>query len=224
MPRLLAFLLLLALPAAAQRPKTTRATVFTDVDGRVLTWKQYQGKLRTDSFSVDKAQVSGGFIQSISLKPAAAPDAIRKEAISSLRAYGTAAPAFELTDLNGKSYALAALRGKVVVLNFWFIKCPYCVAEMPELKQLSADYRANPNVVFLSLAREPADRLRRYVAAKGDFGFAVLPLLPDMARSYGITGYPTTVVIDQNGQYAYDSEGYGGNLLRLRETIAQALR
>lgn len=217
-------LLLPALSAVAQRPKTTKATVFTDMNGRVLSWKAYQGKLRSDSFVVDRAQVSRGLITAISLRPAAAPDAVRTQATSPLRTYRTAAPTFELTDLNGRSYSLAALRGKVVVLNFWFIKCAYCQLEMPELRQLTADYGANPNVVFISLAREEAAKLRRYVADKGDFGFAIVPLPPGLASRYGIAGYPTTVVLDRQGQFAYDKEGYAGNLLRLREAIDLALR
>lgn len=95
---------------------------------------------------------------------------------------------------------------------------------MPELKQLVADYRTNPNVVFISFARDDAERLRRYVASKGDFGFAVLPLPPTLAQQFSIEGYPTTAVIDRNGRYVYDKEGYAGHLRYLRQAIEQALR
>jgi len=149
---------------------------------------------------------------------------VRLQAISPVRTYLTPAPTFALTDINGQPHNLAALRGKVVVLNFWFIKCAPCQQEMPALKQLTVDYRANSEVVFISLARDEVAHLRRYVASKGDFGFTVLPLPQTLAQAFGITGYPTTVVIDQSGRYVYDNEGYAGNLLRLRKTIEQALR
>lgn len=223
-PFALACLLLLSLTATAQRPRVTKATVFKDVDGSVLSWKVYQSKLRTKLFTTDNAQVSNSIITSISLRPIAAPETVRTQAVSPVRAYLTPAPAFTLTDINGQSYTLSELRGKVVVLNFWFIKCVFCQEEMPELKQLTVDYRANPKVVFISFARDEASRLRHYVATKGDFGFAVLPLPKTLAQSFGITSYPTTAVIDPNGWYAYDSEGYSGNLLRLREAIERALR
>ena len=89
---------------------------------------------------------------------------------------------------------------------------------------ITADYRANPNVVFLSLARDDAAKLRQYVAEKGDFGFAILPMPKEVASRFAIGGYPTTIVIDQKGNYTYDDEGYRGNLLRLREAISLALR
>lgn len=216
--------LLAALPAAAQQSRVTKATVFTDVDGSVLSREAYLNKLRTKQFVTADAQITNSIITSLSLRPAPAPDSVRTQAISPVRTYLTPAPTFALADINGRSYDLAALRGKVVVLNFWFIKCAPCQQEMPALKQLTIDYRANPDVVFISLAREDADRLRRYVANKGDFGFAVLPLPQPLAKEFGITGYPTTAVIDKSGRYAYDNEGYTGNLRRLRATIEQALR
>lgn len=216
-------LLLASLSAAAQHVRTTKNTVYTDVDGSVLSSAAYRNKLRTKLFVTADAQINNSIITSISLRPAPAPDSVRTQAISPVRTYLTPAPTFALTDINGHSYDLATLRGKVVVLNFWFIKCAPCQQEMPALKQLTVDYGANPKVVFISLAREDADRLRRYVASKGDFGFAVLPLPQPLAQEFGITGYPTTVVIDQSGRYAYDNEGYAGNLRRLRGTIEQAL-
>ena len=216
--------LMAPLLAAAQHPRVTRTTIFTDVDGSVLSREAYRSKLRTKLFTTANAQINNSIVTSISLRPAPAPDSVRTQAISPVRTYLTPAPAFALTDINGQSYNLTALRGKVVVLNFWFIKCAPCQQEMPALKQLTVDYHANPDVVFISLAREDAAQLRRYVASKGDFGFAVLPLPQTLAQEFGITGYPTTAVIDKSGRYVYDNEGYAGNLLRLRKAIEQASR
>lgn len=221
---LLIGLLLVSLAAAAQRNRTTKATVFTDVDGSVLSREAYLAKLRSNLFVEGDAQITNFVITSLSLRPAPAADSVRTQAVSPARTYQTLAPAFALTDIKGQAYSLADLRGKVVVLNFWFIGCAVCQQEMPELKQLVADYQANPNVVFVSFAREEANRLRRYVASKGDFGFAVLALPPALAQGFGITGYPTTAVVDREGRYTYDKEGYAGNLRYLRQAIEQALR
>lgn len=220
---LLVSFVMVALSAAAQRNHVTKATVFTDVDGSVLSSEAYMNKLKTKLFVADNAQIVNSVITSISLRPAPDADSVRTQAVSPVRTYQTPAPAFVLTDINGQSYSPTALRGKVVVLNFWFIGCVVCRQEMPALQQLVADYRANPDVVFISFAREDANRLRRYVASKGDFGFAVLALPPALAQEFGITGYPTTVVLDRSGRYAYDKEGYAGSLRYLRRAIAQAL-
>ncbi len=46
------------------------------------------------------------------------------------------APDFSVTDMSGKKYTLAGLRGKVIVLNFWFTTCAPCIAEMPGLNAI----------------------------------------------------------------------------------------
>lgn len=130
----------------------------------MLSREAYRSKLKTRLFVVDNAQITNSVITSISLRPAPAADSVRTQAVSPVRTYLIPTPAFALVDINGHSYSLAALRGKVVVLNFWFIGCVVCHQEMPALKQLVTDYRANPKVVFISFARDDADRLRRYVA------------------------------------------------------------
>jgi peroxiredoxin len=216
-------LLLAALPATAQRPKVTKATVYKDVDGHVLSKDEFMGKLRTGQFAVYDYQAQGRAFTSISLRKADTPDAVRAQALSPARAFGTAAPAFSGVDVRtGQPVALADLRGKVVVVNFWFIGCPYCIEEMPSLKQLTATYRDNPNVVFVSLARDKPEPLRKFLAARGDFGFAVLPEASDVARQFGVLGYPTTTVIDRQGRFSYDQE-YTDNTARLNEAIGRAL-
>jgi thiol-disulfide isomerase/thioredoxin len=56
------------------------------------------------------------------------------------RYVGKKAPDFTLTDLKGKDYHLAALKGKVVLLNFWYSSCVPCRRETPDL---SAIYRVH---------------------------------------------------------------------------------
>src|SRR5262249_20333011 len=50
-------------------------------------------------------------------------------------------PAFNVTSLDGQKLDLSALKGKVVVLNFWFIDCPPCQAEMPSLNTLVSEFK-----------------------------------------------------------------------------------
>ncbi|MDE3136223.1 MAG: TlpA family protein disulfide reductase [Acidobacteriota bacterium] len=60
-------------------------------------------------------------------------------------------PPFRLTDLHGKTWQLADLKGKVVVLNFWATWCIYCREEFPNLEKLAEQYKNQPDVVFLSM-------------------------------------------------------------------------
>ena len=49
---------------------------------------------------------------------------------------GTLAPECEMTDINGNEISSKNSEGKVVVLNFWFVSCKPCIAEIPELNEV----------------------------------------------------------------------------------------
>jgi peroxiredoxin len=112
------------------------------------------------------------------------------------------APDFRLEDLDGVEHALAEMRGQVVVLSFWATWCGYCIAEMPEISAFSRD---NPEVPVLGIATDrPADPVRIGEMARRHG--ATYPILPDVtgevARAYGVSTLPTTVVVDAEGQIA----------------------
>ncbi len=108
------------------------------------------------------------------------------------------APTFSVTTLAGKPYDLAALRGKVVVLNFWFIGCAPCKAEMPGLNQLVAEFKGH-DVIFLALALDPAEDLLDFLK-KTTFSYEVIPDAGKLIEEqFKITSYPTHIIIDRNG-------------------------
>ena len=61
---------------------------------------------------------------------------------------GKPAPDWEFADLAGQRHSLKELHGKVVVLDFWYRGCGWCMRAMPQVKQLSADYAGKPVAIF----------------------------------------------------------------------------
>ncbi len=57
----------------------------------------------------------------------------------------------KMKDLDGDVYDDQFLRDKIVVLNFWFVRCAPCRKEMPELNNLYKKYKENERVVFLAI-------------------------------------------------------------------------
>lgn len=214
-------LCLLAFSTTAQQ--INRKTVFTDVDGRVLSKDDYKAKLRTGQFKVDNPQAEGKYFVSLSLRPADTPDAVRLKALTSQRAFTTTAPSFTATDLQGRTLTSESLRGKVVVLNFWFVSCPYCIEEMPNLKRVASSYQPQDDVVFLSFALDKPERLKKFLQQHGDFGFAIVPEAKGMAQQFAVAGYPTTIVLNKQGQFIYDQE-FTDNTVRLEEAIRRGLQ
>ncbi len=107
------------------------------------------------------------------------------------------APTFIAKSLDGKTYDLAALKGKVVVVNFWFIDCPPCRVEIPGLNKLVKEF-AQKDVVFLALANDDEKALKEFLK-KTPFEYTIGTKTYDIAKLYGVEGFPTHVVIDRNG-------------------------
>ncbi len=113
---------------------------------------------------------------------------------------GDLAPTFSLPTLDGGATDLAALRGKVVVLNFWATWCPPCVDEMPSLEKLHRALGSEGLVVLGVSVDEDEATLRSFIQKVG----VTFPTLRDPggrgpSAAYRTTGYPETFVLDPQG-------------------------
>jgi peroxiredoxin len=107
------------------------------------------------------------------------------------------APEFAFKGLNGKRYSLAHLKGKVVVLNFWYTQCGGCIQEMPKLNELTQSY-SGKDVVFLAITFDDKAKVNAFLAKKA-FDYTIIPNARKSCVDYDLDGYPTSVVIDRNG-------------------------
>lgn len=115
------------------------------------------------------------------------------------------APAFSLTDLQGKTVSDADLRGKVSFINFWFPSCPGCVSEMPKLVKMDGDYRGRDfQILAISVPVSPENGLEqvRAYSEQRRLPFRVaFDAERSVSRSYLNTElYPTSVLIDKQGK------------------------
>lgn len=110
-----------------------------------------------------------------------------------------ATPKIEAADLQGKAWNATELAGKVVVLNFWATWCAPCKDELPTLQTLH-DISDAQTVVLTINVREPAARAARYMQSTGMTFPVISDAKGELAKRWGVTVYPTTVLIAPNGQ------------------------
>lgn len=111
---------------------------------------------------------------------------------------------FTLSDLQGTSWNLRDLRGKVVLVNFWATWCPPCRKEMPDLEALFNQFK-DQGFIILAISDEDADKVRPFVAEKN----VTYPVLLDPERKvnnlFQIEGIPKSFVYDRNGKLVAQS-------------------
>jgi cytochrome c biogenesis protein CcmG, thiol:disulfide interchange protein DsbE len=137
------------------------------------------------------------------------------------------APDFTLERLDRDGdLTLSSLRGKAVVLNAWASWCGPCKEEAPILEQIWRKDRARGLVVVGLDAKDFRKDARRFVR-RFDLTFPIVYDGPgDVARRYGVTGFPETFVLDRSGKVvdafagAVDSDE---DQSRLRTAIDRAL-
>ncbi|WP_310625563.1 TlpA disulfide reductase family protein [Limnohabitans sp.] len=108
-------------------------------------------------------------------------------------------PKLEAIDLQGQTWGSAELAGKVVVLNFWATWCAPCKDELPTLQTLH-DISDHQTVVLTINVREPAARAARYMQSTGMTFPVISDAKGELAKRWGVTVYPTTILMAPNGQ------------------------
>jgi peroxiredoxin len=119
---------------------------------------------------------------------------------------------FKEKDINGNKWDKKTLAGKIVVVNFWFINCPPCKMEIPDLNNLVEKYKTNSNVVFIGIALDDAYSLKNFLQST-PFNYNIVADGRFTANLYGVTSFPTHVIIDASGNSAFHTTGLNSNTI-----------
>ncbi len=137
---------------------------------------------------------------------------------------GDKAPAFKLTSLAGPEVTLDSLKGKVVLLDFWATWCGPCKQIMPVIQKLSEEFKDKGVAVFGVNTWEKKDGAAKSYMESKKYTYGCLLAGEDLAKTYGITGIPTLIIINKDGTIAKAEVGAGGNVeADLRAAITAAL-
>lgn len=109
------------------------------------------------------------------------------------------APLFAGITPEEKEIQLANLKGRVVVINFWYTTCIPCVKEMPVLNKLTTKFNKQ-EVSFIGINWNTIEETKEFLK-KHEFKFQLLANRTDIIDQYlrGATAFPTTFLIDKKG-------------------------
>ena len=115
-----------------------------------------------------------------------------------------AAPEVQATDLAGRPFSLAALRGHPVLIDFWATTCPGCVQEMPHLVEFYRQYHPDGlELVAVAMNYDDAAQVRKFAAEQGLPFTVVIDSTGDISHAFGdIHLTPTAFLVDARGRIA----------------------
>jgi thiol-disulfide isomerase/thioredoxin len=147
---------------------------------------------------------------------------------------------FRLSDMNGQTIDLAALKGKIVVLDFWATWCFPCKAAMPGMQMAVNKYKQDPSVAFyfISTLEERPDYKKNITSFLKEKNYDFNVLLDDKedtvtkrggalfgrwAPVLKMNGIPQKVIIDQDGIVRWVTSGFYGNVIQVADEVSYVI-
>lgn len=135
-------------------------------------------------------------------KPAVAAETAAWEAKNTLL------PDFELTDLQGRKWKLADLKGKTAFINLWATWCSPCRLELPYVQKLAEQMKDSKDVLVLTLNIDEELGLVEPFMKENKYSFTVLPAQA-YVHNLGAFSIPRNWLISTDGKLTYESIGFG---------------
>jgi len=175
--------------AFAQAKAPAPKEVFRDSDGNLVSNNEFVD-IRMANFNYPDATVIK-FLE----------DGTKEFRLQKIPQEGMPAPTFSVRSLDGRTISLAELRGKVIVLNFWFIGCPACFAMEPKLNEFKSRF-AGTDAVFVAMTSDSKDALEKYLK-KERFDYIQVANANETMSQFSFRGFPKNIVIDKQGKIVY---------------------
>jgi thiol-disulfide isomerase/thioredoxin len=175
--------------------------------------KQRVANLRAQYAPSGQAQQPSAFSQFVNLGPA--PRASEAFPI------GTKMNMLSGKAMDGLRIDKKTTAGKIVVVNFWFIGCPPCKAEIPELNNLAAENAGNTDIIFVAVGLDKIWEVKDFIKQK-PFNYHHITEASRLCQSYGVNLFPTNVIIDKKGIIRYSAVSYTKSYIAwMKKTIEE---
>ena len=154
------------------------------------------------NYKVDRSDITDvNFVIPKGFKPR------QNQTTPALLAAGTTAPDWTLYDANGKKVSLSQLKGKVVVLDFYFIGCSGCMLSLKPLNAIYERYK-NKDLIIASLSERDSKKAVLDFKKRYKIKYTGYINAADVVKSYHVTAFPTFYFIDKEGKIEDVVVGY----------------
>jgi len=130
-------------------------------------------------------------------------------------------PKWEAEDFIGQKHSLDDFQGNVILLDFWYRGCPWCIRAMSSIDQVAKYFQGKPvSVLGVNTDKEREDAI--FVIEKKNPSYINISGR-DLIKKYGVANYPTFIVIDRNGLVRRILIGYESELADKLVEIVESL-
>jgi thiol-disulfide isomerase/thioredoxin len=133
----------------------------------------------------------------------------RRMVASPVRARAPFAPDFSFTTRQNQSLSNAALRGKVVLMDFWGTWCPPCRESVPTLRNLNKKYTGKPFQLVSVSSDDDEDVWKTFIQAERMDWSQYIDLPGEVLQAFKVDSFPTFVVLDKDGVIRFRQSGEG---------------
>ena len=179
-----------------------------DINGKIISVKDAQNSLSNNDYLFEKIFADGKLV-GVKL--------VENKMI------GKESPDFSLETIAGKQTSLLQQKGKVTVLNFWFVACDSCIFEMPTLNKIADKYKDSSKIDFIAVNyADGAARVKSFLEKK-EFKFQIVTQSQAILEAFKIHYFPQTIIIDKDGKIIFWRSSLGKDAESLNSIIESAL-
>jgi len=216
------------LASAQESLKIDDTTIIKDSEGNKISTETFNALIKSGEWSIFQKKDADGNdyiqLQKASKKQKKMLLQMLELEQDKSKLIGEKIAAFDFTDLNGNKITPETTKGKILVLNFWFIACKPCLEEIPKLNAVYEKFKDSEDVVFASVTFEQQPKVERFIK-KYPIAY---PLVTDEKMGiyrFKVKGYPTNLIIGHDGKITdYITGGFPGVGTRIETGITEALK
>jgi thiol-disulfide isomerase/thioredoxin len=185
-----AAVLIILVSVSLAQSKPAPREVFRDSDGNLVSNNEFVD-IRVANFNYPDATVIK-FLE----------DGTKEFRLQKIPQEGMAVPDVKVRTLDGKEVSLGELKGKVVVLHFWFIGCAVCRSMKPQLNEFKKRFDSDGDVVFLAMTHDPESDVAKFLKREPSDYLNAAAAGAAMSQ-FSFRGFPKNIVVDKHGKIVY---------------------